>query len=203
MKICCTSMKSISSCETTFQRGCTGLRLVTVEQRQEIRREISRVSAGEAISAQWTHFHVQEASLRWSELCRVVSYLAGSSHQKTGTHWFLIQCDKTSNLWYQRGIFTPRSAAHWIFHHFRTLYVSEMAVWENPSKTTVSFIKLKNCTLADLGDFSSNKQYVSPLTTDSFLIGLWLSSLNTFVCFSLFLFKPCFPYDNAFICPEI
>ncbi len=36
----------------------------------------------EAIWVKWTHCHVQETSLRWFELCDMVHYPAGSSHQK-------------------------------------------------------------------------------------------------------------------------
>ncbi len=36
----------------------------------------------ETIWVKWTHFHVQETSLRWFELCDMVHYPAGSSHQK-------------------------------------------------------------------------------------------------------------------------
>ncbi len=39
----------------------------------------------EAIWGKWTHCHVQETSLRWFELCDMVHYSAGSSHQKMGT----------------------------------------------------------------------------------------------------------------------
>ena len=38
----------------------------------------------EAVGVQGTHCDVQEASLRWYELCDVVHYPAGSSHQKMG-----------------------------------------------------------------------------------------------------------------------
>lgn len=30
----------------------------------------------------WTHGHVQETNLRWSEICEMACYSAGSSHQK-------------------------------------------------------------------------------------------------------------------------
>ncbi len=64
----CTSMMRISR-STTSQR-CSILLLdwdlVTVE----------------AIWVKWTHCHVQETSLRWFELCNMVHYPAGSSHQK-------------------------------------------------------------------------------------------------------------------------
>ncbi len=39
----------------------------------------------EAIWVKWTHCHVQETSLRWFELCDMVHYPAGISHQKMGT----------------------------------------------------------------------------------------------------------------------
>ncbi len=39
----------------------------------------------EAIWVKWTHCHVQETSLRWFELCDIVHYPAGSSHQKMDT----------------------------------------------------------------------------------------------------------------------
>ncbi len=39
----------------------------------------------EAIWVKWTHCHVQETSLTWFELCDMVHYPAGSSHQKMGT----------------------------------------------------------------------------------------------------------------------
>ncbi len=38
----------------------------------------------EAIWVNWTHCHVQETSLRWFELCDMVHYPAGRSHQKMG-----------------------------------------------------------------------------------------------------------------------
>ncbi len=38
----------------------------------------------EAIWVKWTNCHVQETSLRWFELCDMVHYPAGSSHQKMG-----------------------------------------------------------------------------------------------------------------------
>ncbi len=69
LQICrCTSIIRISR-STTSQR-CSILLLdwdlVTVE----------------AIWVKWTHCHVQETSLRWFELCDMVHYPAGSSHQK-------------------------------------------------------------------------------------------------------------------------
>ncbi len=39
----------------------------------------------EGIWVKWTHCHVQETSLRWFELCDMVHYPAGISHQKIGT----------------------------------------------------------------------------------------------------------------------
>ncbi len=37
------------------------------------------------IWVKWTHCHVQETSLRWFELCDMLHYSAGGSHQKMGT----------------------------------------------------------------------------------------------------------------------
>ncbi len=55
----------------------------------------------EAIWVKWTHCHVQETSLRWFELCDMVHYPAGSSHQKM-VHCSHKRMDMVSNntqLW--------------------------------------------------------------------------------------------------------
>ncbi len=77
----CTSIMRISH-STTSQMCCIlDWDLVTVE----------------AIWVKWTPCHVQETSLRWFELCDMVHYPAGSSHQKMDRHG---QQQYSGRLWH-------------------------------------------------------------------------------------------------------
>ncbi len=65
--------------------GCTSIIRIsrsTTSQRCSILLLDWDLVTVEAIWVKWTHCHVQETSLRWFELCDMVHYPAGSSHQK-------------------------------------------------------------------------------------------------------------------------
>jgi len=94
----------------------------------------------EAILVQWTHCHVQKTNFKWFELCDMVHYPPGSSHQRMGTWCPLMdghgqkQC--SSRLWHLndaqlslRGLSVPRKHPP---HHYNTttsLHSGNKAWW--------------------------------------------------------------------------